>query len=235
MPGEQGPIPAGFWQRAAAWSLDAVPVAVLSLLATWPVLRRAAARLTIEGDPVLRMLAEAMADTLRGHASGGVGLAGLPLALLPAAVQGAEALSALVWSLLWPPLLAFALLTMLWHGLFEASSWQASPGKRLLQLQVAGPGGARLGIARALLRQLAGALSWLTLNLGHAMVLAGPEHKALHDRLAGTRVFARRQGVPGWARVWLVLATFASFVATAALAGGLLNRLQALLDQALWY
>ena len=235
MPGPRGPTPAGFWQRAAAWSLDAVPVALLSLLVTWPLLRPAAARLVTEGDPVLRMLAEAMADALRGHAAGGADLAGLPLALLPAAIQGGEALSGLVWGLLWPPLLAFALLSVLWHGLSEASRWQASPGKRLLRLRVAGPRGAPLGPGRALLRQLAGALSWLTLNLGHAMVLAGPEHRALHDRLTGTRVLARCQGVPGWARAWLALAALGSFIATLALAGGLLARLQALLEQALWY
>lgn len=229
------PAPAGFWQRAVAWSLDAVPVALLALVASWPGLRPAMARLGSAGDQTLHVLADAMADALRAHVANGQDLAGLPFTLLPAATRAAATLTPLLWTLLWPPLLAFTALTVLWHGSFDASRWQASPGKRLLGLRVVAADGARPGVGRAFARQLAGALSWLVLNLGHLMALAGPEHRALHDRLAGTRVLADRPGLPRWARAWLVVAVVAPAAAGLAVATGLVTRLQHLLDQALWY
>ncbi|MCE7032406.1 RDD family protein [Lysobacter sp. GX 14042] len=229
------PAPAGFWQRAAAWSLDAVPVALLALVVSWPGLRPALARLAPAGDPALHALADAMADVLRAQVANGPDPAGLPFALLPAATSAATTLTPLLWSLLWPPLLAFAGLAVLWHGSFEASHWQASPGKRLLGLRVVAADGTRPGIGRAFARQLAGGLSWLVLNLGHAMALAGPEYRALHDRLAGTRMLADRPGLPRWARGWLAVAIVAPAAAGLAAAMGLVARLQYLLDQALWY
>ena len=227
--------PAGFWQRAAAWSLDAVPVALLALAASWSLLAPAYARFTVATDAMLQMLATAMADALRAHATGSAALAELPLALVPATLRGAAELSPSLWSLLWPPLLAFTALEVLWHGSFEASRWQASPGKRLLGLRVTDMEGRRPGTGRAFARQIAGSLSWLTLNLGHLVAMSGPEHRALHDHIAGTRVLADRVGLPAWGWAWLVAAALAPIVAVLALVTGGINRLQFLLDQALWY
>jgi len=42
------------------------------------------------------------------------------------------------------------------------------------------------------LREAASLLSWLTLNLGHALALAAPRRQALHDRIAGTRILLRQ-------------------------------------------
>ena len=94
----------------------------------------------------------------------------------------------------------------------------------------------RLAVAAggALLRFLAAGLSWLTLNIGHALVAFKP-HLALHDHASGTRVLAAhdRPPMPAWARAWLALLGLA-FVAV--LAWGFLAlqaAMQAAMQQAL--
>lgn len=227
--------PARFWQRAAAWSLDALVPGVLALLLSWPLLGPAWARLAAVTDTVLHGLAGAMAEVLHAQLRGAVRLAELPFLLLPATRDAAAGLSPALWAALWPPVLAFAVLLVSWHAGFEASRWQATPGKRLLGLRVTAADGTRPGRVRAVARQLAGSLSWLTLNLGHLMALAGPEHRALHDHVAGTRVLAMRAGLPGWAWPWLLFAVLAPLVAAGWLFARVAMRLQYLLDQAFWY
>ncbi|MEM6456819.1 MAG: RDD family protein, partial [Acidobacteriota bacterium] len=68
------------------------------------------------------------------------------------------------------------------------SIWGRTPGKLLTGLVVcADDGNHRLGLLRALLRVVGCALDLLTLGIGLLMALLG-EHKALHDRVAGTYV-----------------------------------------------
>src|SRR5678815_6023522 len=78
-------------------------------------------------------------------------------------------------------------------------------GKRALALQVTDLQGRRLDGARAAARHVAGALSWLTLNLGHALAAVPPQKRALHDYIAGTRVVHGdgEPRLPGWARAWV--------------------------------
>jgi uncharacterized RDD family membrane protein YckC len=94
---------------------------------------------------------------------------------------------------------------------FEASAWQATPGKRAVDIAVVDMSGRRLGWARAAGRFFAGALSWMTLNLGHALAGWRSDGRALHDLLAGTRVVARSP-MPRWAR-WLLYAQLAALLA----------------------
>ena len=230
-----GARPAGFWQRAAAWSLDALVPGAAAAVITWPVLAPAWTRLVGVTDTVLRDLAVAMAGALHAQLRGGASLGELPLQLLPATAEAAARLSPALWAASWPLLSAFAALVVAWHAGFEASRRQASPGKRLLDLKVTDANGRPPGMARALARQLAGSLSWLTLNLGHLMAMAGPEHRALHDRIAGTRVLARRPGLPAWAWSWLLVALLGPVLATGWLLARVALRLQHLLDQAFWY
>lgn len=63
----------------------------------------------------------------------------------------------------------------------------ATPGKRLLGLQVVTLEGRPLGYLGAFRRYCAEMLSVLTFGLGYLMVLA-PERRALHDLIAGTQV-----------------------------------------------
>lgn len=195
---------AGFWRRYAAWSLDAAPLSILSLLLCWPWAAPAARALARDYlamlDAAGRSLGQALAD-------------GTPLSALvaqwladPALRAAIDAVSQSLWALLWPPLLVFVLLGAGWHALFEAGPRQATPGQCLFGLRVVDAAGARIDRGRALLRHAAGALSWLTLNIGHALVLLRPDRRALHDLLSGTAVVQDadpRAKLPPLARAWL--------------------------------
>jgi uncharacterized RDD family membrane protein YckC len=71
---------------------------------------------------------------------------------------------------------------------FECSPWRGSPGKRALGLVVADEAGHRIGVPRALARQLAKLASAAPLGLGFLLAAFGARHRALHDHLAGTHV-----------------------------------------------
>ncbi len=106
-----------------------------------------------------------------------------------------------------PVLLGFLLLGLLYWPLQEAGTHKASLGKRVFGLHVLDAAGNKLRRHQAFKRHLAGSLSWLSLNVGHAMVLA-PAHLALHDRLAGSQVIWRenaRRKLPWWGYVWLLV------------------------------
>jgi uncharacterized RDD family membrane protein YckC len=112
-------------------------------------------------------------------------------------------------------MLLYVLLALLWSVGFEASRWQATPGKRALGLVVASADGRKLTTGHALQRFLASSLSWLTLNIGHAMVALPPRHLALHDRISDTRVLRERSdaSLPIWAWGWLILQGVAALYA----------------------
>lgn len=190
-PPESAPAPqaAGFWQRELAWLLDAalLGVGVHLLLALWSALplpwpaalERDALRALLERALVL--LLDPLAAPLALHA--------LLRALL--AVLGWMTVLATV---------AYALLAMPYFVLQEAGPYRASLGKRALGLVVADRRGGALGPGRASARHLAATLSWISLNLGHALAAWSPSRQALHDRLSGTRVLARSPRLPGWGR-----------------------------------
>lgn len=105
-----------------------------------------------------------------------------------------------------PGLIGLALVDWLYRAGMEASALQATPGKRLLRLQVGDAEGARLGLGRASLRTLpfwggcllalaaiegdAGWLiaAWLAAPVCLLAALAGPQPRGLHDLLAGAVV-----------------------------------------------
>ncbi len=227
------PVAAGFWRRGAAWSLDAALLALPVALLGWPHLRDGAAAAAHDYRALLEAAGRSLADAVQASTD--------PAALAaqwladPGLRAAMGALQHALWTLAWPPLLAFALLGAAYHAWFEASPRQATPGQRALGLRVVDAAGGRIGPARALLRHLAGALSWLTLNLGHALALVPPERRALHDFVAGTRVVqdAGDTAPPMWARAWLWLLALALLWATIALAGATRGMLQSAIDAAL--
>lgn len=75
---------------------------------------------------------------------------------------------------------------------FESSSWQGTPGKRVLGLIVVDDRGMRIGFVRALLRYLGKYLSWIILCIGYMMAGWTARKQALHDLLVGTCVVQRR-------------------------------------------
>ena len=222
------PVHAGFWARYAAWSLDAaclVPLVAWLAAARW----RADWAALVEAGRALQAQLPQLFDQLLDAGFGPPTTWAAQLladARLEASIRALEAALA---SLLLAPVLLYALLALGWAVACEASHWQATLGKRLLGLRVVDAQGQRLGVARALLRHLAAGLSWLSLNLGHALA-AVPPHLALHDRLSGTRVVAdAARPLPVWAKAWLALQALAGIVA----AGALLLALQAWLDAGL--
>ena len=222
------PVHAGFWARYAAWSLDAaclVPLVAWLAAARW----RADWAALVEAGRALQAQLPQLFDQLLDAGFGPPTTLAAQLladARLEASIRALEAALA---SLLLAPVLLYALLALGWAVACEASHWQATLGKRLLGLRVVDAQGQRLGVARALLRHLAAGLSWLSLNLGHALA-AVPPHLALHDRLSGTRVVAdAARPLPVWAKAWLALQALAGIVA----AGALLLALQAWLDAGL--
>jgi uncharacterized RDD family membrane protein YckC len=227
--------PAGFWARYAAWSLDAaclLPlVALLAASRVGHAAAEARAALDVLTQAVPRLLGDALATLQSPLALARQVLADPLLADASARLQGA--LGAIIAT----PVLAYALLALAWSVGFERSAWQATPGKRALGLQVTDARGRRLAAGHALLRFLAAGLSWLTLNLGHAMAALPPRHLALQDLASDTRVRRRTpsRALPAWAKAWLIAQLLAMLAAIAWLFAWLQAAMQAAMQQALGF
>jgi uncharacterized RDD family membrane protein YckC len=90
--------------------------------------------------------------------------------------------------------IAFAItLTATWfyYTVFEASIWQATPGKRVLKLYVADLNGKRVTFARAAARNFAKLISSLTFLVGYLVAGFTEKKQALHDILASCLVLRR--------------------------------------------
>lgn len=196
----RGATPAGFWRRFLAYEFDwllLTPVMVLLLAlplgTAWTEMRGLVALL--QDWMLAKMLAPPQALPP---------LSGLLQAVFldtPLLLSVQLALARLTLALASAALLAAGAAAIYFIG-FEASRWQATPGKRLLGMIVVGPRGERLRWKRAAARFLAGTLNWLTFNLGHALAGWNADRRALHDLLADTRVVAHAP-MPRWARAIL--------------------------------
>lgn len=196
--------PAGFWRRYAAYSLDLLAPLVLASPWLWWHGRRVLAMLDYETARVQLRMFDLMEQTL---ATGEQPLRELMAIAGDGELRGlvAQLATRLVWAVALA-CLAIAAAAAPWFIGFEASRWQATPGKRLAGLQVVATDGGRPGLARVVLRFFAGAPSWLVLHLGHALAAWTPERRALHDIIAGTRVVlapGASPASPRWVRAWL--------------------------------
>jgi len=158
--------PAGFWRRYAAWSLDWMLLGAVLAFALVPLLLRAWSQ--------LQALEQELQDAMYERLMSAGGALASPLALAtklladPAIANTIRAGSAQIsLSLLQAALIAFGA-SALYFAASEGSAWQATPGKRLLGLRVRDLRGEPVGFGRALMRHLAGAIRWLTFNLGPA-------------------------------------------------------------------
>jgi uncharacterized RDD family membrane protein YckC len=79
----------------------------------------------------------------------------------------------------------------LYYALFEASSWQATPGKRVLRLYVTDLHGRPITFARATIRHFAKIISSLTFLVGYFLAGFTEKKQALHDVLARCLVLRR--------------------------------------------
>lgn len=79
----------------------------------------------------------------------------------------------------------------LYYALFESSSWQGTPGKRVLGLFVTDMQGRRISFARATGRFFGRYLSTAILFIGFFMIAFTEQKQALHDMLADCLVLRR--------------------------------------------
>jgi len=86
------------------------------------------------------------------------------------------------------------LFVMMWayYAYFETSSWQATPGKRLLRLYVTDLGGGKITFWRASARYFGRKISEVTFLVGYFIAGFTEKKQALHDILAGCLVLRRR-------------------------------------------
>ncbi len=192
--------PARFWPRYAAYSLDLVLLAPLAVaLAAKPLISAF--------DAFNALLLATETAMQRAFEAGHFGLLDLAEALR-ADPQLHEAMVLGISDVMSGVLLGLGLSVLAlaaWFIGFEASPWQATPGKRVLHLQVQDKAGGHVSLGRAALRFVGAAPSWLLLHLGHAFAMWREDGRALHDLIAGTRVVALQEPMPAWARAWLAL------------------------------
>lgn len=87
---------------------------------------------------------------------------------------------------------AALLITWLYHAYFESSSWQATPGKRTMNLYVTDLSGQPITFLNATGRHFAKVITNLIpLLLGYIMAAFTERRQALHDMIAGTLVLRR--------------------------------------------
>ena len=204
--------PAGFWRRYVAYSLDLTLIGGITTLLVWPRLGAGALETSHAMSRLSAQLTRTLADVMAQGASTTSTSSGL---LTDPAIQAAaDAVQSGITHMLLPWLLTYAVLAAMYHIGFERSRWRGSPGKHVLGLSVANArDDTRPSMLQTSVRYVAGALSWLLLNLGHALAAVPPQKRALHDYVAGTHVLSNNDSaLPGWARAWLALQVIAGVV-----------------------
>lgn len=200
--GNSGEHPAGLQRRAAAWCVDLLLLTpLLALLVRGPLQRGVHAGFALFDALQAWMLQSMLSAASAGGRQSVLGLAHAAMSD-PVLRQSLETEAASMQSALFSALLRSVGVLAAYFIAFEASTWAATPGKRLLKLRVADMAAAPPGLQRAALRFAAGGLSWLTLNIGHLMAGLRRDHRALHDLVAGTQVLGRG-APPPWARALL--------------------------------
>jgi len=81
--------------------------------------------------------------------------------------------------------------TWLYHALMESSEWQATVGKRILELVVTDMAGRRVSFWRATGRHFAKIVSNMIYPFGHILAGFTAQKQALHDMIAGCLILRR--------------------------------------------
>lgn len=92
-----------------------------------------------------------------------------------------------------PSILLNTLFQCLYYAGFESSSWQATPGKKLLKLQVTTLTGHPASFLQASIRYFAKNISMLFLGLGYFIMPFTERKQALHDILAKCLVLSNHE------------------------------------------
>jgi uncharacterized RDD family membrane protein YckC len=97
---------------------------------------------------------------------------------------------------MFPARMVWLAMSWLYFACFEASSWQATPGKRALGMMVTDAQGQRIGFGRASARFFAKLISGFILMIGYLMAGWTARKQALHDLIASTLVVNGKPGAP---------------------------------------
>jgi uncharacterized RDD family membrane protein YckC len=87
--------------------------------------------------------------------------------------------------------LLFSLLFILYNIILTASPMQGTLGKKVVGIMVATKDYERVGLFRAIFREVGHLISTLILLMGYVMAAFTPRKRALHDYIAGTVVIYR--------------------------------------------
>ncbi len=200
-----------FWRRYAAYSLDwlllALPVSLLSM----PL-----ARTIAQSFQTMVAAMQTAIDRTFEQSAGAPDLLQLPTTLLADHdfVRIMTDNTAMIITNMLGILGICCALAAVYFIALESSTLRASLGKHLLGIQIgrADDLWQPPGFSRSIARFFAGSLSWLTLNIGHAMAGWRRDGRAMHDLISGTRLFVRDNASPQtplWARAWLWLQALA--------------------------
>ncbi len=85
---------------------------------------------------------------------------------------------------------ACLIVTFTYHATFESSTYQATPGKMILKLQVISENGNQISFGCALLRFVLKVVSLTILYIGFIMIGFTKKGQALHDKVAKTLVIS---------------------------------------------
>ncbi|MGV3538706.1 MAG: RDD family protein [Rufibacter sp.] len=84
--------------------------------------------------------------------------------------------------------MAATAMSILYKAIMESSSWQATLGKKALDLKVTDEYGQRISFVRSLGRSIATYISGMIMYIGYIMAAFTSRKQALHDKIAGTLV-----------------------------------------------
>ena len=82
--------------------------------------------------------------------------------------------------------------TWIYYTMFEASAWQATPGKRIMKIYVTDMFGQRPTVARVAARNVAKIISNLSFLVGYLVAGFTVKKQALHDMVTSCLVLRRR-------------------------------------------
>lgn len=80
------------------------------------------------------------------------------------------------------------ILSWLYYALQDSSSYQATIGRRAMDIRLIGDEGEKIDFGRASLRYVSSILSGMILMVGYLMAVFSLRSRALHDRIARTLV-----------------------------------------------
>jgi uncharacterized RDD family membrane protein YckC len=87
--------------------------------------------------------------------------------------------------------LSFSIVAYLYYSIMESSAWQATLGKRFMQLEVTNMEGGKLTFVQATIRFWSKLISIIILFIGYFMNIWDPKGQTLHDKLANALVIKK--------------------------------------------